>query len=372
MRNRLPALAAIFALLALAPAAARAATAQEVEDQLEDAQQEVGEAGNELIEAGLTGNVSDLAQAVQDLDDALGIQADVSADLADPSTQAALGSALSGVSKGVGSFGKALLKARAGAAALEAAGDTSPKPIAKLAKALAKTQAAGARALDALQSATQQPFLIVERGKTGGFLTPWQAINLELVPNPFYQPPCDEAATISVTNPGTGGTVLVEEANLMPLPGQPFVMFAGSDGGGARMSVTACGVTRERIVSNYGAITNGPLTNLSDGTWLGSFSGSASGTVIETGEPFQMGVAGEVAATVSNGLVAISAPGAGTGRVWEGGSIKGGGAADFGIPVFFVMRGGIKGDTASGGWQAPIRDADIVGSASGSWSATRQ
>jgi len=371
MRKPSLALAAV-AWLILAPAAARGATAQEVEAALEDELEEIGDAGTELIEAGLADSVSDLSQAVQNLDDALAIQAGLVADLADPSTQAALGDAFSGVSKGVGSLGKGLVKARASAEALELAGDTSPKAISKLAKGLAKTQATGARALDALQPATGQPFIIVERGKTGGFLAPWQAVTLELLPNPFYQPPCAEAASLAVTNPGSGGTVLVAESNLMPLPGQPFVMFAGSDGGGARLSVTACGVTRERIVQNYGSITNGPLTSLSDGSYAGTFSGSASGTVLEDGEPFQMGVSGEVLATVSNGLVAISAPGAGTGRVWEGGAIRGGGAADFGIPVFFVLRGSFKGDTASGGWQAPFRSPDVVGSASGSWSVTRQ
>ncbi len=359
-------------LLGLTPAASRAATAAELEADLEAELEEMGEAGSELIEAGLSQNVSDLAQAVQNLDDALAIQTGLLADLADPATQAALGDALSGVSKGVGSLGKGLAKARAGAAALELAGDTSAKGITKLGKALAKTQATGDRALDAFKSATQQPFIIVERGKTGGFLTPWQPLSLELVPNPFYQPPCNEPATIEVTNPGSGGTVFIEESNLMPLPGQPFVMFAGSDGGGARVAVTACGVTRERIVHNYGAITNGPLTSTLDGTYLGSFSGSAKGTWLADGEPFQTTVDGEVIATVSNGLVAISEPGAGTGRVWEGGAIKGGGAADFGMPVFFVLRGSINGDTAAGSWQAPIRSPDVVGSATGSWSVTRQ
>ncbi len=362
----------LLLLLGLTPAASRAATAAELEADLEAELEEMGDAGDELIEAGLSQNVSDLAEAGQNLDDALALQAGLVADLADPATQAALGDALSGVSKGIGSLGKGLAKARAGAAALELAGDTSAKGITKLAKALAKTQATGDRALDAFQSATQQPFIIVERGKTGGFLTPWQELALELVPNPFYQPPCNEPATIQVTNPGSGGTVFIEESNLMPLPGQPFVMFAGSDGGGARIAVTACGVTRERIVHNYGAITNGPLTSLHDGTYLGSFSGSASGTWVVDGEPFQTDVEGEVVVTVSNGLVAISEPGAGTGRVWQQGAvIRGGGAADFGFPVFFVVRGTVRGDTASGGWEAPIRSPDAVGTASGTWSATR-
>jgi hypothetical protein len=358
--------------VAAAPALAGAATAAEVESDLEAALEQVGEAGSQLVEAGLGGGVPDLAQAVQNLDDALALQAGLAADLADPSTQAALGDALSGVGKGVGALGKGLVKARAGAAALEATGDSSAKSITKLGKALAKTKASGERALAELQAPAQQPFLLVERGKTGGFLTPWQALSLELVPNPFAQPPCTEAATLQVTNPGTGGTVFVEESNLMPRPGEPFVMFAGSDGGGARIAVTACGVTRERIVHNYGAITNGPLTSGFDGAWAGTFTGSASGVVVETGEPFQTAVAGDVAATVSNGLVAISAPGAGTGRVWEGGAIKGGGAADLGIPVFFVIRGSFKGDRAAGSWQAPIRDPDLVGAASGSWSVSRQ
>lgn len=361
--------------VALAPGASLAATAAEVEADLEAELAEVGDAGNELVEAGLGQSVSDLGEVVQNLDDALAIQAGLTVDLADPATQAELGDAFSRVAKGVGSLGKGLTKARDKAADLELAGDTSPKSITKLGKALAKTQALGDKALAALQPATQQPFLIVERGKTGGFLSPWQGLTLELVPNPFYQPPCNEPATLAVANPGAGGTVLVEESNLMPLPGQPFVMFAGSDGGGARLSVTACGVTRERIVHNYSSITSGPLTNALDGTYVGSFKGTSSGILYGGGDPLPLKgtVEGEVIATASNGLVAISEPGAGTGRVWESSAIKGGGAADFGgIPVFFVLRGSVKGDTASGSWEAVFRSPDAVGSAKGSWSATRQ
>lgn len=373
--TKLACLALALGMAALAPAASLAATPAELEADLEAQLEELGDAGSELVEAGLEQDASDLTQAVQELDAALALQAGLTADLADPATEAALGDAFSRVAKGVGSLGKGLAKARDAAADLELAGDTSAKSITKLGKTLAKTRALGDKTLVALQPATQQPFIIVERSKSAGFLGPWQGFTLELVPNPFYQPPCTEAATLAVTNPGSGGTVLVDEPSLMPVPGQPFVMFAGSDGGGARLSVTACGVTRERIVHNSGSITTGPLTDALDGTYVGTFSGKSSGILYGGGDPLPLTgtVEGEVIATASNGLVAISEPGAGTGRVWASSVIKGGGAADFGgIPVFFVLRGSVKGDTASGSWEAVFRSPDAVGSAKGSWRATRQ
>lgn len=366
----------------------RAETAEEVEAALEMALESVADASNSLMDAGLNHSAPDLATATTSLDTALALHASLSTSLLDPSTVTNLGTSFAKFNGQVKALGKAIAKTRSATSALSAGSDTSSKSIQKAAKTFGKINQTGERAFTAVAPATGQPFIIVERSRTGGFGKPYGLITFELRPNPFYQPACTTPATVEVINPLTAEVLGEGSSQIFPRVGVPFTVQLGPDGGGARMRVTACGVTRERIVQNYGSITQGYVSSGCDGVYTGVVTGTVKGQYLNYdawGDPigwvsFSEEISASPEISVSNGLASITnidPPFAGTGRVWPSGISNefraGGSTRVMDVPVIFSFVGKCAFGVMSGTWQASFNsdeDVTVKGSAKGKWTAS--
>ncbi len=368
---------AILFVFCLSTHPARADTAEEVEAALDIALEAIAAASNSLMDAGLNHSTPDLVTATASLDTALVLHASLSASLLDPSTVTNLGTSFPKFNGQVKALGKAIAKTRSATSALSAGSDTSSKSIQKAAKTFGKINQTGERAFTAVAPATGQPFIIEERSRTGGFGKPYDLITFELRPNPFYQPACTTPATVEVINPLTAEVLGEDSSQIFPRVGVPFTVQLGPDGGGARMRVTACGVTQERIINNYGSITQGALSTSCDGTYTGSVTGSLKGyewSYPAGWTPISGTFNDSLDFSVVNGLVSIDSPFVGTGRVWGSSESRGGGSDQIGgILVSFLFVGKCNAGTMSGTWTASFNSGGSYvakGSAKGKWMAS--
>lgn len=200
---------------------------------------------------------------------------------------------------------------------------------------------------------------------------------------------------ISINNPysSLGITPIKPDSVVMSDLGQgkkKLCMTTGESMGGATVTVNACGSILSRLIFNYGdnrtgATGSGLPVSIKDysGTCTGSYSGAYTAQLSD-GSSDTGPLSGSVAATLHNGLVSITAPAAGSGRLSSNGitNVKTGAFGSIGMPGISVRWNGsawiaaknysTEGvtATASGSWSTKFNTSGVSGSASGGWNVS--
>ncbi len=362
MRTAAPVLTAIVAAAAGLGLASRASADQEsLETSVADAAQGLEDAAHLLQTMDRPGAVTALDGARDAADAAV-------ADAADPVTVTALAAQAKKAGRAVAAYRKSIDGART-------VMFNPNTPDLKAAKAVAKAAKAGRGVLSILQKLPIHGVGITEAQKgSAGFHDPGDYVTVRILPGyDDFGLPCVDPPAIAVIDPYGTNSVVPGYTNKTVQPDGTITIEVqmGPSGGPARVQVSACGVTRNLLLYNYGTTgTFAPkvLVERFNGTYTGGYSGSFTLPGVGT----QL-VSGDVMLSVAGGVITVTAPKPGTGNVSASGgaglSASGGGANYTFTGKFTATALGTGPGTAiaAGSWTA----TGGGGTGHGTWSVNR-